>query len=86
MSKPAKDFSSIFFIANAKRELTQVSSLRKSIRGAAALWLVYPKGRKSITESDVRSAGLRAGLVHIKVVNFSLTYTALKFVLTKAKR
>jgi len=34
----------------------------------------------------VRSAGLKAGLVDIKVVSFSATHTALKFVLPKAKR
>ncbi len=86
MSKPAKDVPSIFFIANAKRELTRLSVLSKSIRGAAALWLVYPKGQKSITESDVRSAGFRAGLVDSKVVSFSPAYAALKFVLPKSKR
>jgi hypothetical protein len=47
---------------------------------------VYRKGQKSITETDVRSAGLQAGLVDIKVVSFSATHTALKFVVPKSKR
>src|SRR6266849_4483476 len=55
----------------------------------AAKWLdkiVHPKGQKTITESTVRTAGLKAGLTDIKVVGFSATHTALKFVIPKAKR
>ncbi len=48
--------------------------------------IVYPKGQKTITESTVRTAGLKAGLTDIKVVGFSATHTALKFVIPKAKR
>jgi len=47
---------------------------------------VYPKGQKSVTESDIRSAGLETGLVDVKVVGFSPTHTALKFVLPKSRR
>jgi hypothetical protein len=51
-----------------------------------ALWIIYPKGQKSVSESHVRSAGLKSGLTDIKVANFSSTHTALKFVIPKAKR
>jgi hypothetical protein len=85
-SKIAKDSTWIFLAANQKRELDGLSTLAKSIQGATALWLVYPKGQSSITEADVRSASLKAGLVDIKVASFSATHTALKFVLPKSKR
>jgi hypothetical protein len=84
--KLSKDSLWIFFLANEKQELTKLSSIAKQICGATALWLVYPKGQKSITESDVRSAGLKAALVDVKVVSFSPTLTALKFVLPKSSR
>jgi len=73
-------------LANEKQDLRRLPAAAKFVQGAAALWLVYPKGQKSITESDVRSSALRAGLVDIKVVSFSPLYTALKFVLPKSKR
>ena len=41
---------------------------------------------KTITESDVRSSGVKAGLTDIKVASFSSTHTALKFVIPKSKR
>jgi hypothetical protein len=82
----AKDSPWIFLAANEKADLYRVSSIAKEVQGATALWLVYPKGQKSITESGVRSAGLKAGLVDTKVVRFSATLTALKFVLPKSRR
>jgi hypothetical protein len=84
--KTAKDSTCIFFAANKKQDLSRLPSVAKSVHGATALWLVYPKGQTMITEADVRSSGLRAGLVDIKVVSFSATHTALKFVLPKSKR
>jgi hypothetical protein len=45
------------------------------------LWIVYPKGQKSITENDVIAAGRKTGLKDVKVVGFSATHTALKFVI-----
>jgi hypothetical protein len=43
------------------------------------VWVIYPKGVETITESEVRSAGLVAGMVDVKVCAFSATHTALKF-------
>ncbi len=74
-----------FFAAETRAELAQVKAVSKSLRGADALWIVYPKGQKSITESDVRGVGLRAGLTDVKVASFSETHTALKFVIPKGK-
>jgi hypothetical protein len=48
--------------------------------------LIYPKGRKEITELQVLSAGRSAGLLDVKVVSYSATHTALKFVRPKSQR
>jgi hypothetical protein len=85
-NKPAKDSPWIFLQAASQEALKRVPAIAKTVRGATALWVVYPKGQKSITASDVRSTGLKAGLVDIKVASFSPTHTALKFVLPKSKR
>lgn len=76
----------IFFGAGSSKELAQVPKLAKSVKGAAALWIVYPKGQKTITENDVLAAGRKAGLKDVKVVGFSPTHTALKFVLPLDRR
>jgi len=76
----------IFFQAQARGELSKVKTIANNLKGATALWLVYPKGQKEITEADVREAGLKSGLKDVKVASFSDTHTALKFVLPKDKR
>lgn len=54
------------------------------VAAGAALWIVYRKGLgQAIGESQVRSAGLAAGIVDVKVVAVSDVLTALKFVKRK---
>ncbi|HLZ50290.1 MAG TPA: hypothetical protein VKP61_06060 [Candidatus Acidoferrum sp.] len=84
--KVSGDADAVFFMADLKKELSQVVRIAKSLRGAAALWIVYPKGQKSITENDVLGAGRKTGLKDVKVVGFSPTHTALKFVIPLDKR
>jgi hypothetical protein len=76
----------IFFGAESVTELKRVRGLAKSLAPAGALWIVYPKGRKEITEVGVIHAGRAAGLKDVKVVGFSATHTALKFVIPVAER
>jgi len=79
--------SEIIFVAvESSEELSNVNEIAKSIKGAAGLWVVYPKGKKEITETDVIGAGRKTGLKDVKVVGFSPTHTALKFVLPVEKR
>jgi hypothetical protein len=84
--KPSKGAAWYFLASESRADLPQVKTLSKLLEGPAALWIVYPKGQTSITESDVRSAGLRAGLTDVKVASFSATHTALKFVIPQSKR
>src|SRR5580658_2170093 len=71
----------VFFAAESRKALSSVAKVAKSLKGATALWIVYPKGQKSITENDVIAAGRKTGLKDVKVVGFSATHTALKFVI-----
>jgi hypothetical protein len=84
--KVTTDTEWIFFATDASKDLSQVSKLAKSMKGAAALWIVYPKGQKQITENDVIAAGRKSGLKDVKVVGFSSTHTALKFVIPVERR
>jgi hypothetical protein len=84
--KAAPDAEWIFFSADSSKDLSQVAKLAKSLKGAAALWIVYPKGQKQTTENDVLAAGRKCGLKDIKVVGFSPTHTALKFVIPVENR
>ena len=76
----------IFVALETAKDLAGVAKIAKAVKGATGLWLVYPKGRKEITENNVIGAGRKAGLKDVKVVGFSPTHTALKFVLPVEKR
>jgi hypothetical protein len=82
----ASDSEWIFFAADSKGELGSLCKISKSLQGATPLWIVYPKGQKHITENDVLAAGRKSGLKDVKVVDFSPTHTALKFVIPLASR
>jgi hypothetical protein len=84
--KVTTDTEWIFFATDSSKDLSQVSKLAKILKGAAALWIVYPKGQKQITENDVIAAGRKSGLKDVKVVGFSSTHTALKFVIPVERR
>jgi hypothetical protein len=84
--KVPADSDTIFFAADSQKELLSVAKIAKTLRGATALWVVYPKGQKTLTENDVIAAGRKSGLKDVKVVGFSATHTALKFVLPIDKR
>jgi hypothetical protein len=84
--KVLTDTECIFFAADSKNDLGALPKLSKSMKGAVALWIAYPKGQKQITELDVLASGREAGLKDVKVVGFSPTHTALKFVIPVSHR
>jgi hypothetical protein len=76
----------IFFGATDAAQLSRLAALKRSLKPAGALWVIRPKGRKEISEQSVMAAGKAAGLVDVKVVSFSPTHTAEKFVIPVKNR
>lgn len=70
----------VFLGAQQPEELTRICDIVPRLKERGALWIVYPKGQSRIPESGVILAGRAAGLKDVKVVAFSPTLTALKFV------
>ncbi len=86
MSEASPDSDAIFLAANGPDDMRRLSELRAKIKPNAAIWAVFRKGQKQFNENDVLRLGLESGLVDVKVVRFSDTHTALKFVIRKADR
>src|SRR5258706_13844898 len=76
----------IFLAAETREGLGEVKKIAGKLKGSAGLWGVYPKGQRSITETEVIDSGRKAGLKDVKVVGFSATHTALKFVIPLKER
>jgi hypothetical protein len=75
-----KDADTVLLAAPDLASLSELPGLHNK-----TVWIIYPKGLQSIPEVDVINAGRRAGMVDIKVVGFSTTHTALKFVPARKK-
>ena len=66
--------------------LDRLARLEPFIERNGAVWAVFPKGRKELRDVDVIRAGVAAGLVDNKVIRFSETHTAFRFVIPLARR
>jgi len=71
----------IFLAVEGKAKLYLVGKLAPFLKPDGALWVIYPKGIEKIRETDVIRAGRANDLKDVKVASFSLTHTALKFVI-----
>jgi hypothetical protein len=85
-SRPAERLDLLFYPAADRGALARLSKLKDSIQPDGAIWIVRPKASRAITEAETMAAGKRAGLVDVKVVSFSETQTAEKFVIPVADR
>jgi dihydroorotase-like cyclic amidohydrolase len=83
-SRTASD--AIFFAVESARDLQRFGKVRPSLRPDGAIWAIRRKGVPDASEAVTMAAGRAAGLVDVKVVRFSDTHTAEKFVIPKAKR
>jgi hypothetical protein len=67
-------------------DLDRLSAWRDAIVEDGAIWVVWTKGQKALTETHVRDAAKAQGLVDVKVMSFSAELSALKLVIPVALR
>lgn len=84
--RAVKDADVVFVGAESLEQLERIGGLVASIKRDGAIWTVTPKGKGGIRDTDVMATGKAAGLVDVKVVSFSDTHSANKFVIPKADR
>ncbi|MGA0605089.1 DUF3052 domain-containing protein [Phenylobacterium sp. VNQ135] len=80
-----KELDLLFYGADSQAELDRIAELVPSLGPGGALWVVSRKGKAAtVKDIHVLAAARGAGLVDNKVVGFSDTLTALRFVRPKA--
>jgi hypothetical protein len=84
-SKPMKDADALFLGAERLEDLS-IADYIPFIKRDGAIWTITPKGKNGIKDTDIMAVGKAAGLVAVKVVAFSDTHSANKFVIPKSKR
>ncbi len=84
--KPRRDSDLIFVAAMRKEDLKKLRSLQGFIKREGAIWVIARKDQQEIRKADVIAGGRQAGLVDVKVVAFSETHSAHKFVIPVTRR
>ena len=85
-TRPAPGMDAIFVAMNERAELPYLAALKAHLKPNGAIWVIRPKGTPAISEADVMRGGKEAGLVDVKVVRYSDTHTAEKFVIPVSHR
>ena len=86
VARPIAQVDAVFVAANERGDLRRLATVQNFLKRDGAIWVIRPKGSPNISENDVRAAGKNAGLVDVKVVRYSETHTAEKFVIPVSKR
>ena len=82
-----RDVDLVFFAVEQPADLGRLATLAGTMQPAGALWVVRRKGAGApVTETASMAAGKAAGLVDTKVVAFSATHTAERYVIPVAAR
>lgn len=75
------DLDLLFYAADSAEDLAKVGDLVPALAEKGALWIVSRKGKAAaVKDIEVMAAAKAVGLVDNKVVGFSETLTALRFV------
>ena len=71
----------VFLGVHSLADLARIGELKARLPKDGALWVIRPKGPGTpVPERETMKAGLATGLVDVKVVSFSDTHSALKYV------
>ena len=78
------DLDLLFYAADSVAELARIGDLIPALAARGALWIVSRKGKAAtVKDIEVMAAAKAVGLVDNKVVGFSETLTAMRFVRRK---
>jgi hypothetical protein len=84
--KPVVGCDLVFILFRHEGDEAQLEDLIPAIHPDGAIWAVYPKGRRDLSEDTVRKAARGMGLTDIKVVRVSEELSGLKLVIPQAAR
>ena len=88
---PAKPLDLIVFFADSQKTLrAEFPKLARKVVHTGMLWIAWPKKASGVitdlSDNSVRTIGLEAGLVDVKVCAINHTWSGLKFVYRLADR
>ena len=76
----------VFLGAERLKDLGRIAKAAEAIARDGAIWVVHPKGRDGLRDTEIFAEAKRVGLTYTKVARFSETHTAEKLVVPKSRR
>ena len=83
--QPRKGSDLVFVLAERSADLVGLASLESALAPGGAIWVVHPKGKGALKDTEVFAAGDALGLAATKVVRFSPTHTGEKLMRRKSE-
>jgi hypothetical protein len=81
------NYDIIFLRVDARRDLAKIANAAEHLEPNGRLWIFHPKGKgASPSDSEVRAAGLGAGLVDNKISGYTDSHAATQYVIPVARR
>lgn len=85
--RPKANSDVVFLAAESVADLAGLAALRSRLLPNGGIWVVSRKGKAAtLRYADLLAVATEAGLVDNKVVSFSATHTALRFVIPRRMR
>jgi hypothetical protein len=81
-----KNSDIVFLAATTPRDLGKLGAAAKAIKRDGAIWVVHPKGKGALRDTEIFAVAKDVGLTATKVARFSATHTAEKLVIPIARR
>jgi hypothetical protein len=76
----------VLFLADQSAQLARLAALEAALAPGGAIWVVHPKGKGALKDTEIFAAGDKLGLTSTKVVRFSEMLTGEKLVRRKSAR
>jgi hypothetical protein len=87
VGKPRGGEALIFVAVERPADLGRIAAAAEKMAPDGAIWLIRRKGKETaVSESESMAAGRAAGLTDTKVVGFSATHSAERYVIPVARR
>ena len=84
LGRARKKSDLVLFLVDKVTQLSKLSSLEAMLATGGAIWVVHPKGKGALKDTEIFAAGEAVGLTATKVVRFSETLTGEKLMRRKS--
>ena len=81
-----RDLDILYLGIAAPDDIGAITTLRKRVKQTGAIWVIHPKGDRTMSHDAIMAVARPSGLVDVKSARFSETHGALKLMVPRSMR